>query len=118
MLVTNGYYLFLPREKQDGRWPDTEQAIANGLLFPLIAWEDARRGLACPTDTRSKSDFPDFNNARAVSISYCSKDFPTVIRITRELHRQKRRYWLFLRPFDGTGGTPEANSSQLVHCNI
>ncbi len=114
MLVRDGYHLFLPREKHGGRWPAAEQAIANGSMFPLVAWEDARRGLACPTDTRSKSDFPGFSNDRAISISYCSKDFPTVIRIARALYLQKHRYWLFLRPFDGTGQTPEGNSSQLV----
>ncbi len=113
ILVPKGYYAFLPRQRQGGRWPTVEQAIATGSLYSLAAWEDARRGIP-PTDTRSKTGFPDFGNERAVSISYCSKDLPTVVRIVRQLHKRKRRYRLFLRPFDGTGGTPAGNSDELV----
>lgn len=114
MLVPDGYYLFLPRGRQGGRWPDTESALDSETMYPLVAWEDARRSLACPSDTRSRSKFPDFSNEKAISISFCSQDFPTVVRIVRELHRQKRRYWLFFNPFDGTGSTPSGNSSDLI----
>lgn len=114
MLVPDGFYLFLPQERQGGRWPKAEAALDAGTMYPLVAWEDARRSLACPSDTRSKSKFPDFTDAKAISISFCSKDFPTVVRVVRELHRQKRRYWLFLNPFDGTGSTPSGNSSDLI----
>ena len=114
MLVPGGYYLFLPKVRQGGYWPSIEQAITEGSLFQLVAWEDARRGLVCPPDTRNKTDYPDFTNDRSVSISYCSKDIPTVVRIVRELHRQKRRYWLYLRQCDGTGGTSAGNSARLV----
>jgi len=114
MLVPDGFYLFLPQKRQGGRWPTAEAALDAGTMHPLVAWEDARRSLACPSDTRSKSKFPDFIDAKAISISFCSKDLPTVVRVVRELHRQKRRYWLFLNPFDGTGGTPTGNSSDLI----
>lgn len=110
VLVQNGYYVFLPRERQERRWQEIEQAIATGTLFPLVNWEEARRGIP-PTDTRKAADF---NPGKAVSISYCSEDFPIVVRIVRELHRRKRRYRLFLRPFDGTGATPAENSEELV----
>jgi len=118
MLVSDGYYIFQPREEHRdrlaGRWPRVKQWISDGSMFGRVIWEDARRGLTCPTDTRSEADFPDFVSGKAVSISYCSKDFPCVVRIVRELYRRRRRYWLFLRPFDGVGGTPEERSSELV----
>ena len=106
-LVPNGYYVFLPRERN---WPVVEKAIEAGTLFPLVNWENSRRGIP-PTDTRNTAGF---NAGKAVSISYCSKDFPIVVRIVRELHRRKRPYRLFLRPFDGIGGTPEGNSGELI----
>jgi HD superfamily phosphohydrolase len=114
MIVPNGYYLFLPKERPEVQWLNIDKAIATDSLFQILAWEDARRGLVCPPDTRNKEDFPDFKNASAISISYCSSDFPTVVRIVRELNQNKRRYRLFLRQFDGTGGTSEGNSLQLV----
>jgi len=111
VLVPNGFYVFLPRERQGGQWPEIQKSIDEGTLYPLVKWEDARRGIP-PTDTRKAAGF---NAGRAVGISYCSEDIPTVVRIVRELHRRKRRYLLFLRPFDGTGGTPAGNSEQLVN---
>jgi HD superfamily phosphohydrolase len=109
VLVPNGFYVFLPRERQGGQWPEIQKAIEDGTLYPLVKWEDARRCIP-PTDTRNMNGFA----GKAVSISYCSEDFPVVVRIVRELHKRKRRYRLFLRPFDGTGGTPEKNSEELV----
>lgn len=114
MLVPGGFYLFLPSKRHGGRWAGTDVALNDGTMYQRVAWEDARRCLACPTDTRSKSLFSNFTDLRSVSISFCSLDFPTVVRIVRELHRQRRRYHLFLRPFDGTGTTPSANSSDLI----
>lgn len=110
MLVTGGYYLFLPRQKQGGLWAKTIESIADKSVFSRVAWEDARRNLACPSDTTTLST----HFGKAVSVSYCSKDFPTVIRVVRELYRRKRRYRLFLRPFDGTGGTSAGNSERLI----
>src|SRR5207244_4338148 len=109
MIVPNGYYVFLPREKHGSHWPKIEQAIGAGTLFSAVSWEDARRGIP-PTDTRKKSGF----SGKNVSISFCSKDFPVVVRIVRELHKRKRPYRLFLRPFDGIGETPAGNSGELM----
>jgi hypothetical protein len=109
MLVANGYYVFLPREREGGHWQEVKGAIDTNTLFPMVAWEHARRGFP-PTDTSRAQGFGD----KCISISFCSKDIPTVIRIVRDLHRRKRRYRLFLRPFDGTGGTPTGNSGRLV----
>jgi HD superfamily phosphohydrolase len=110
MLVADGYYVFLPRERQGGRWPDVERAIESGTLYPLVRWEEARRGVPQP-DTRVAPGF----SGVCVSISYSLRDFPTVVRIVRDLHRRRRKYRLFLRPFDGTGGTPGNNSGELIH---
>jgi HD superfamily phosphohydrolase len=110
VLVPHGYYVFLPRARQGGHWPDVKQAMEAETLYPLVVWENARRGIP-PTDTRNK---PAFNVGKAMSISFCSKDFPVVVRIVRELHRQRRPYRLFLRPFDGIGETPAGNSGDLI----
>jgi HD superfamily phosphohydrolase len=110
ILVRDGYYVFLPRERHGGHWPQVEPAIADGTLHSWVKMENARRGVP-PTDTRNASGF---GLQKAVCISYCSSDFPLVVRIVRELHRRKRRYRLFLRPFDGTGETPAKNSQDLV----
>ncbi len=110
-LVADGFYVFLPRERQGGHWPEVKQAMDSGALYPLVTWEDARRGIP-PTDTRNTAGF---SPAKSVSLSFCSKDFPTVVRIVRELHRRKVRYRLFLQPFDGTGETPAENSKQLIN---
>lgn len=109
MLVSGGFYLFLPRQKHGGLWAKTMQSIADNSVFSKVVWDDARRSLACPTDTTQSA-----HSGKAVSVSYCSKDFPTVIRLVRELYRRKRRYRLFLRPLDGTGGTSAGNSERLV----
>jgi HD superfamily phosphohydrolase len=108
MLVRGGFYLFLPRQKHGGLWTETIRSLDDSSIFARVVWEDARRSLACPTDTLS------VHVDKAINISYCSKDFPTVIRIVRELYRRKRRYKLFLRPFDGTGDTSAGNSEKLV----
>ena len=109
VLVPNGFYVFLPRERQGSQWDAVQRATDLGALYPLVKWEDARRCVP-PTDTRDTSGF----SGKAVSISYCSEDFPVVVRIARDLHRRKHRYRLFLRPFDGTGETPAKNSEELV----
>ena len=110
-LVSDAFYLFLPKVKIGGSWPATETAMRNGQIFHLTAWEDARRNFLFPTDTRVSSRG---KTRRAISISYCWSDFPTVIRVVRELNAQRRHYLIFLRPFDGTGGTAEANSRRLI----
>jgi hypothetical protein len=109
MLVADGYYIFLPHERQGGHWPEVQQAMDAGTLYPLVNWENARRGIP-PTNTQNAPGFA----GKPVSISFCSRDFPVVVRIVRELHRRKRQYRLFLRPFDGVGGTPEGNSGELI----
>lgn len=112
MLVRDGFYLFLPRSRTKGAAPKIEKTLDSDLLFQQVIWEDAWRSLACPSDTRTKTGFlPN----KAVSISYCSRDWPTVVRIVRELYRRKRRYRLFIRPFDGTGETASGNSANLVN---
>lgn len=110
-LVADGFYVFLPRERQGGHWPEVKQVMDSGALYPLVCWEDARRGIP-PTDTRKTAGF---SATKSVSLSFCSQDFPTVVRIVRELHRRKIRYRLFLQPFDGTGATPDENSKQLIN---
>lgn len=110
-LVADGFYVFLPHERQGGRWPEVKQAMDSGDMYPLVNWEDARRAIP-PTDTRNTAGF---NAVRSVSLSFCSEDFPTVVRIVRELHRRKIRYRLFLQSFDGIGDTPSERSKQLIN---
>jgi HD superfamily phosphohydrolase len=109
VLVPNSFYLFLPREKRGGRWPATQRAIEDGSIFQKVAWESAKRGLACPSDTRQSGSV-----GKSISISYCSVDLPTVTRIVRELYRRNHRYWIILRPFDGIGDTSANNSERLI----
>jgi hypothetical protein len=112
LLVPKSYYVFRPRKATGGRWAVVDGAIADKSLYWKLRWADAERALACKTDTRSEPGFDTSKNA--ISISYCATDFETVVRIVQELYRQKRRYWLFLRPFDGTGNTPAGNSANLI----
>lgn len=111
LLVPDGYYVFLPPhwEKRGGAWNLVHEAIRNNTLFPLVVWEDARRSLGCPSDTCTNGF-----EGRAIGISYCARDYPVVVRIVRELFDRKRRYRIFLRPFDGTGDTSLRNSKELV----
>jgi HD superfamily phosphohydrolase len=114
ILVANGYYLFQPRKPNSSRWTEVFDSISKGELYYRLAWENANRDLACPTDTRNLSSFQDFDAGKSISISYCAIDFPEVIRVVRELYRLKRRYVIILRPYDGTGNTPEGNSTEVI----
>jgi HD superfamily phosphohydrolase len=111
MLVPGGYYIFLPpeRERQGTPWQMVEDAIKEDKLYPLVVWEDARRDLACPSDTCT-----DGFQGKAIAISYCTHDYPVIARVVRELFLRKRRYRIFLRPVDGPGDTPPGNSEALV----
>jgi hypothetical protein len=111
MLVRDGYYVFLPKERRGGHWPAIERAMKDGSLFHLLSWEGARRAMP-PTDTRTDGSASD--GRRAIAISYCRSDLPLVVRIVRDLYRRRRRYRLLLRPFDGTGSTPAGNSADLI----
>lgn len=112
LLVPKSFYVFRPRKANGGRWPAVNAAIADKSLYWTLSLAEAERAMACKTDTRAEQGFD--TTKRAISISYCSTDFETVVRIVQELYRQKRRYWLFLRPFDGTGNTPAGNSGNLI----
>jgi HD superfamily phosphohydrolase len=111
MLVPDGYYIFLPpqRDRQGTSWQIAEDAIKEDNLYPLVVWEDARRDLACPSDTCT-----DGFQGKAIAISYCSHDYPVIVRVVRELFLRKQRYRIFLRPVDGTGDTPPDNSEEFV----
>lgn len=112
LLVPKSYYVFRPRKTNGGRWPSVDAAISDNSLYWKLSLAEAERALACKTDTRIEPGFDP--SKKAISISYCSQDFSSVVRIVQELYRLKRRYWLFLRPFDGTGNTPAGNSANLI----
>lgn len=109
VLVPNGYYIFLPKDKRTANWETVDDAISQGELYGQVVWEDAKRSLGCPSDTRATSKV-----GRTIGISYCAQDYPTVVRVVRELHRCERRYQIFMRPFDGIGDTSVGNSEQLM----
>jgi HD superfamily phosphohydrolase len=116
MLVPGGFYIFLPQDWQHKgkEWESIEEAISSGTIFQRVQWEDAWRHLSeLPLDTLKASDF---SSDRAISISFCSDDFPTVVSLVRELFTRKRRYRLFLDRLglQGTGKTVEQNSQKLI----
>lgn len=111
-LVPKSYCVFRPRKSTTGRWKFVDKWITDKSLYWRLCHTYAERELSCKTDTRSEPGFD--NSKKAISISYCSVDFLSVVRIVRELYRRQRRYILFLRPFDGTGDTPAGNSENLI----
>jgi hypothetical protein len=110
MLVRGGFFVFQPRKRSGLQWEPVRRAMESGSLFDRLEQEDAQRSLSCPSDTRK---IPGFKGT-PVSVSYCFKDWPIVVRIVRELHKRKRRYHIILRQSDGIGGTATGNSQQLV----
>lgn len=112
LLVPKSFYVFRPRKANGGRWPGVNAAMDDKSLYWKLRWAAAERALACKTDTQAEPGFD--ASKKALSISYCSTDFEIVARLVQELYRQKRRYRLFLRPFDGTGNTPAGNSANLI----
>jgi hypothetical protein len=113
VLVPKSFFIFRPRSvPKTSNWQKVGTAIDDGSLYWKLAWAEANRALACEPDTRAAKGF-DFSK-KSVSISYCSEDFPSVIRIVQVLYAMKRRFWLFIRPFDGTGETADENSRKLI----
>jgi hypothetical protein len=118
VLIPDSFFLFVPRgavtkegaNELEGTWPEIVGEIESKTIYSHTAWEDAHRTPAVPTDTREL--FHD--KTPIISISYCSKDFPTAVRIIRELYDRKKRYWIYLRPLDGIGATPAENSIDLI----
>jgi HD superfamily phosphohydrolase len=116
MLVSDAYYVFMPKNRSGEEWKTVERTLKSAELFPLIAWEDAQRNLICPLDTTSISDFPDFNNKTTIGISYCEPDFPTIVRIVRYLYHRKRRYRIYIPTSNigSAGGTSLELSRKLI----
>ncbi len=113
VLVPKSFFIFRPRlVPKTSNWKKVGAAIGDGSLYWKLAWTEAKRALACEPDTRNAKGFDD--SKKAVSISYCSEDFPSVIRIVQVLYAMRRRFWLFIRPFDGTGETADENSRKLI----
>lgn len=115
VLVPKSFFIFRPRGiLKTSNWRKVGVAIDDGSLYWKLAWAEAHRSLACESDTRTGVKGFD-EKKKAVSISYCSDDFPSVVRIVQILYEMKRRYWLYYRPFDGTGDTADDNSRRLIN---
>ena len=109
-LVRDSYYLFFPRNPVGERWSDIRAALQKGTIYRRLAYEYATRTLIHPSDTRHifRGEFPE------VGISYCSRDFETVVRIVRVLFAKRVPYRLLVRPLDGIGSTARDNSEELI----
>ncbi len=117
MLVPGGFYLFLPQrwERKGQQWQEVGNPTDADNIFDNVQRENAWRCLGDrPLDTRNMQD--QGFSGRAISISFCGDDFPTVVSLIRELFSRKRRYWLFLDrlQLQGIGETIEQNSRQLI----
>lgn len=111
ILVPNGYYVFLPKAASGSQWIPIKEALGDGTLFQIINWEDARRSQACPSDTWNS---PNAQGDVRIGISYCTSDFPILVRVIRELHLCGQRYRAHAGEYSGAGTPTLDNSARIV----
>ena len=102
--------IFNPRDAEGNRWQDVRESKARGEIVPWLLYQNARRSLACPSDTRNVFGYGE----RDIGISYCTEDFPTATRVVQEIYLKKHPYNILLYPVDGIGGSASENSVHLV----
>jgi HD superfamily phosphohydrolase len=108
-LVRDSFFLFRPKQRGN-EWEAVDRAIQMQTLFEAIDREDIRREIDALSDTWEDVHY----TGRKVAISCAFEDRPTIVRIIRELQRQKQCYRVLLDSLLGMGNTALDNSRNLI----
>lgn len=109
-LVRDAFFLFRPRQRGD-EWNTVDRAIRQKTLYEAINREDALREIRNLDDTW---DNRLHYKGRKTAISCSFEDRPTIVRIVRELQKQRQRYRILLDSLLGLGNTALDNSKDLI----
>jgi HD superfamily phosphohydrolase len=112
-LIRESFLLFIPEavHRSPIQFHALEAAMTSDVvgLYRSLQMEELQRELAVANDT-----WPTAGVRKRIAISCCFSDRPHIIRIVRELARQREPYRLLLDSLLGLGNTSAQNSQQLI----
>ena len=102
--------LFEPKQRASGAWTQFQRALDEKWLFQKLTEMDPIGPLNFVPDTRKRKEFrePD------VFISFNWADSKLVSRVAQALYKRRRKYYLYIKTFQGVGETPGKNSIEAV----
>jgi len=110
-LVRESFFLFLPETRSAITYKEITSAMDADLprLVRSLEEEDIRRELVVADDTWVHA-----GSRKRIAISCCFRDRLKIIRVVRELARQKEPYRVLLDSLIGLGNTAPQNSRDLI----
>lgn len=104
--------LFTPIENEQvgEAWTDFNKILKTGGLYKILMENDPLNPINFPPDTW---DIEGFNGPK-IFISFAWMDITIVQKIANILHKKRRQYYLYIKPFQGIGETPSVNSIEGV----
>jgi HD superfamily phosphohydrolase len=102
--------LFLPKHRPSGAWTQFQRALDGKWLFQKLTEMDPIGPLNFVPDTRGRQGFKEPD----IFISFNWADSKLVSRVAQALYNRRRKYYLYIKTFQGVGGTPGKNSIEAV----